>query len=52
MIKGDPTVIFLVALTNRAVSVMDVRQGDIPVSQSPIAGYNTLWVNGDPCVLG
>ena len=44
--------IFSVALTKREVPVMDPRQGGIPIPQRPVAGYNTLWVNSSPHVLG
>lgn len=30
MVKGDPTMVFLVALTKRAVAVMALRQGGYP----------------------
>ena len=52
MVKGNP-VIFSVAFTERAVAVMGLKQGGgIPVPQGPVADYDTLWVDGSPCVLG
>lgn len=45
--------IFLVALTKRAVALMALRQKvGIPVPQGPVAGYNTLWMDGGPHVFG
>ena len=34
--KGDPTVIFLVALIKRAVAVVAIRKRDVPEPQSPL----------------
>ena len=52
MAKGDPTVIFSVGLTKTSVGIMALRQGSIPVPEGPVAGYNTLWVDGGPRVFG
>lgn len=36
MVKGDPTVIFLVALIIRPVVIVAIRKRDVPVPQSPL----------------
>ena len=51
MVKWDPTMIFSLVLTKRAVAVIALRQGGIPVPQNPVAGYNTLRVYHDPVFL-
>ena len=44
--------IFLVALARRAVAKVAQDKGGILMPQGPVAGYNTLWVNGAPRILG
>ena len=52
MVKADPTIIFLVNLTKISVHNSSKAGVSIPVSQGPVAGYNTLWVDGGPRVFG
>lgn len=52
MSKGDPTMIFSAALTTRAVAVMARGEKGISVLQGPVAGHNTLWVDGGLLAFG
>lgn len=55
MAKGRSHNDFLSAVTKKAVAIMAImalRQESIPMTQGPFASCNTLWINGDPCVLG
>ena len=52
MAKEDTTITFLVASVKRAVAVMALKEGGIPVPHGLVARYNTLWVNGGPFVFG
>ena len=52
MVKGDATMIFLVASPKRSVAIMALKQGGIPAPQGPVAGYNIPCVDDSPPVLG
>lgn len=52
MVKGDPTTILLVILTEKQrVAIMALKQGSYSHATGPVAGHNTSWINGDPHVL-
>ena len=42
MVKGDPTTIFSVALTERAMVIMALRQGGYLQATGPVATYKSL----------
>ena len=48
LIQENPTEIFLVVLTKRAVAIMALRQGDVPMPQGPVPA---IWLNGGPRVF-
>lgn len=52
MVRGDPTTIFSVALTRRAVATMALRRrGVIPEPQGPVVDYSLLGGLCDPHVF-
>lgn len=52
MVKGDAVMNSSVALSQRAVAGMALRQGGIPQPKHLPVDSNTLWGDGGPCVLG
>ena len=50
MVKGDPTVIFLVALIISGNS--GNKEKGCPSATESIADYDTEWVDGGPSVFG
>ena len=52
VVKDNPMIISLVTLIRRGMEGADLRRGVILCHKGPDLGYNTLWVNDRPCVLG